>query len=79
MPWRPSTRPSSISAAGACEHTRSSREFTFSNGSGRRSPHFQPSIVNRRAKVTPDRRAMLTPPVGFGGLIHALSMARVPH
>ena len=35
--------------------------------------------VNRRATVTPDRRAILTPSVGLGGLIHALSTARVPH
>ena len=35
--------------------------------------------VNRRAKVTPDRRAILTPLARSGGLIHALSTARVPH
>ena len=34
--------------------------------------------VNRRPIVTPDRRAILPPPVGLGGLIHALSTAHIP-
>ena len=44
-----------------------------------RSPTRPIRDVNRRATVTPDRRAILTPPVGLGGLIHALSTAHVPH
>ena len=34
--------------------------------------------VKRRPIVPPDRRAILPPPVGLGGLIHALSTAHIP-